>query len=300
MQTNEKIRVLGLMSGTSLDGLDLALCDFECVEGNWKFQIMHAETIEYPKEWIERLLSMPSATAAKFAETDHQLGQWFGMEAKKFCDRSNIFPDFVSSHGHTIFHQPHLGFTSQIGHGAGIYAQTGWPVVYDFRSVDVAFGGQGAPLVPVGDQLLFSQYSFCLNLGGIANISFGWNSQRYAFDICPVNQVLNSLSSKLGHPFDKNGDLARQGLADKNLLNKLNSLEFYTQPYPKSLGREWVEHTIFPLLSESNLTIKDLLATFTEHVAIQIAKVANESPVNSPQKRILVTGGGTFNQFLIE
>lgn len=289
------------MSGTSLDGLDIALCQFSETDA---FEILYAQTVPYSAQWQARLKALPQADGLTLALTDREFGTYLGQAVKRFCQKYQVRPQYVASHGHTIFHQPDKALTVQIGHGAAIAAACGLPVICDFRSLDVALGGQGAPLVPIGDALLFEQYTFCLNLGGIANISFQQQtgSKRVAFDICPVNMVLNAWAELLGNAYDKNGVWAAEGQVNADLLAKLNALDFYKQSYPKSLGREWVETTILPLLKAAHLSEKDVLATFSQHIADQIAAVvqtADVAPMAAP-KTMLVTGGGAFNQHLIE
>jgi anhydro-N-acetylmuramic acid kinase len=294
------MNIVGLMSGTSLDGLDIALCHFdEIATGKYRFEIMYAQTISYPADWVQRLQNLPQANALTFVQTDRDLGKFMGEAVAKFCRKYQIRPSYVASHGHTIFHQPHLGFTAQIGHGASLAAAASLPVVCDFRSLDVALGGQGAPLVPIGDQLLFSGYDFCLNLGGIANVSFqNEANQRIAFDICPVNMVLNFYAEKLGKNYDDKGRWAAEGTVNESLLAQLNALDFYAQPFPKSLGREWVSQYVMPLLENSGLSERDVLATFCRHIAMQIAQeVSKHTTAN--HARILVTGGGAFNVHLL-
>ncbi|SFC53121.1 anhydro-N-acetylmuramic acid kinase [Flexibacter flexilis DSM 6793] len=290
------------MSGTSLDGLDIAFCQFSETNSQ-RFEILYAQTAPYSAAWQARLKALPQSDAFTFALTDREFGAYLGQAIKRFCQKYEVKPQFVASHGHTIFHQPAKALTVQIGHGAAIAAACGLPVVCDFRSLDVALGGQGAPLVPIGDALLFGQYTFCLNLGGIANISFQQHStnKRIAFDICPVNMVLNAWAERLGKAYDKDGLWAAEGQVNADLLAKLNALDFYKKSYPKSLGREWVETTVLPLLEAANLSEKDILATCSAHIAEQIAaviKAADVLPTTSP-KTVLVTGGGTFNKHLI-
>lgn len=289
----ESYSVLGIMSGTSLDGVDLALCHFENNSEGWSFRISYAETIAYSDEWKKRLLSLPVSSAEIFVQTDAMLGKLFGEMVKNFCTKNKLNPDYISSHGHTIFHQPGAGFTSQIGNGAMIAATCGYPVVCDFRTLDVALGGQGAPLVPIGDQMLFSDYDYCLNLGGIANISSNESVKRVAFDICGCNQVLNSLANRVHKAYDAGGEMAAKGKIRKELLERLNSLPYYSQPFPKSLGREDMESDIFPMMDKPGIPLEDLLATFCEHIAIQISNYVKPG-------KMLVSGGGAFNTFLIE
>jgi len=293
----QKYRVIGLMSGTSLDGVDLAHCVFHLADGRWSFEIKEAETVSYSDSWKSRLASLPSKSAMEFVAADREYGDYLGQLVKKFISNNHLQVDFVSSHGHTIFHQPEKRITSQIGSGAALAAACGLPVVCDFRSLDVALGGQGAPLVPVGDRLLFSDYDYCLNLGGIANISFEKNSERIAFDICPANMPLNALAQMEGQAYDKDGALARKGYIHETLLNNLNSLDYYSLAYPKSLGREWVEDKFFPLLNTNSLSIADRLCTCCEHIAIQIANVIKS---NGDTGKLYITGGGAFNKFLVE
>lgn len=201
----------------------------------------------------------------------------------------------IASHGHTVFHRPDEGYTLQIGDGKEIAKIAGVVTVNDFRSLDVSIGGQGAPLVPVGDKLLFPEFPVCLNIGGIANVSFDRNEKRIAFDICPANQVLDFLAKKNGMAYDANGDMARAGHVDKELLQALNALPYYKLAPPKSLGREWVESVIMPIMKLNEASVNDLLATFTEHIAEQISR----SVAELPSSRLLVTGGGAFNKYLI-
>lgn len=289
--------VIGLMSGTSLDGLDIAYCHFIKKETSWEYKIKAAQTIHYPPVLKKKLIAATSMTGLDLTMLDAELGRYFGNQVKKFVrDYALKKPDFIASHGHTVFHQPHRGFTLQIASGAYIAAQSKIPVVCDFRTLDVAMQGQGAPLVPIGDELLFNQFEYCLNLGGFANVSFRKNKKRKAFDICPVNIVLNELASRLGKQFDRNGLLAKRGKVNDGLLKQLNELNFYRQKAPKSLGREWVDKYVFPLLNKSKFKETDLLATFVEHIAYQIAK----SLKAKAKEKILLTGGGAYNAYLVE
>jgi anhydro-N-acetylmuramic acid kinase len=288
--------VIGVMSGTSLDGLDLACCHFE-FKKKWSFSLLNAVTIPYSSHLRQLLEFLPNATGVDLVMADMNYGRFIGKEIVKFIENTGLIPDLIASHGHTVFHQPDKGFTIQIGNGHAITAETGLPVVFDFRSLDVALGGQGAPLVPIGDQLLFSDYDCCLNLGGFANISFhDHKSGRVAYDICPVNIVLNHLSQKAGNRFDNKGVMASSGNTDFHLLESLNKFEYYDRKYPKSLGKEWVEQFVFPLLETSDKSIKDQLNTFSAHVAYQVCKALESAGPGS----VLVTGGGAFNEFLIQ
>lgn len=285
---------LGLMSGTSLDALDLALCKFEGNENSYQFQILETFEIPYDQSFRNRLEQASELSGYQLMELDHDFATFCAHQVNLFLKKSSIKPDFIASHGHTVFHNPQRGFTTQIGSGAIIAAQTGITVVSDFRSLDVALGGQGAPLVPIGDQLLFHEYDACLNLGGIANISFQKEGKRIAYDISLCNIPLNYFAQKMGLAFDLDGNLAQQGSLIPELFLKLEKLEFYFQNPPKSLGKEFFITQVLPLLSQSTYTPKDLLRTLTEHFATQIAQNI------PPDSKTLVTGGGAFNSFLME
>ncbi|HET8753473.1 MAG TPA: anhydro-N-acetylmuramic acid kinase [Salinimicrobium sp.] len=287
-------QVLGIMSGTSLDGIDVALLDFQKTE-KWTADIIVAETIPYPENWKKILSEAVFYSDENLDELNRKYTFYLADVISNFIKKYKLKDlDAVCSHGHTIKHEPQNNFTLQIGNLPELAKMIDQTVVCDFRVQDVQFGGQGAPLVPVGDELLFSEYEACLNLGGFANISRNINGKRIAYDICPVNTVLNFLAEKLHFPYDKDGKIAASGELDEKLLQNLNELEFYHQPPPKSLGIEWVNQNIFPLLSK-NGNIESFLRTYTIHAATQIAKELDEKP----DSQILVTGGGAFNRFLI-
>jgi anhydro-N-acetylmuramic acid kinase len=293
--------VTGVMSGTSLDGMDIACCSFKKVGGRWTYRILSADTLVYSSEWKQRLSGANSLSAVELAGLHHTYGHFIGRTVKSFLIQHHItHPGFIASHGHTIFHQPDKGFSFQLGSGAAIAAEAACPVVCDFRSLDIALGGQGAPLVPVGDKLLFGQFTACLNLGGFANVSFdNPEGERIAYDICPANFVSNHLvrqSPGLAYDYDPEGSIGRSGIIDTALLHKLNALPYYTLPGPKSLGKEWVDENILPLIQEAGLPLKDALRTFYAHVVEQIYnKLGHMHKTN-----MLLTGGGTYNHFLIE
>jgi anhydro-N-acetylmuramic acid kinase len=284
------------MSGTSLDGVDIAFCEFR-VATDWSFELLASETIPYEEAWRARLVRAPHQRAAEFSETDCAYGSLLGKLVKEFCEKRHITPDFVASHGHTIFHQPRNGVTTQIGSGAYLAASAGFPVVCDFRRGDVALGGQGAPLVPVGDKLLFTAHAYCLNLGGIANVSYDAGGDRIAYDICPCNLVLNKYAATLGLPYDSGGELAAGGRIQPAILKKLEQLPYYRKSFPKSLGREEAELDFFPLLDTSGIGAADILATFCEHIAMETGKALRQAKGNGT---MLVTGGGAFNAFLLQ
>ncbi len=289
------MKIIGCMSGTSLDGLDLICVDFETLGGKINFDIQASELFPYTPEILQPLKLADKCSALKFIELERDLSLFYADSIRCFIEKHQIESvDYVASHGQTIFHQPEKGFTYQMGNGLLMAQQLQIPVVYDFRSLDVFYGGQGAPLVPIGDKLLFSDYDYCLNLGGFSNLSFQKGDERVAFDICPVNIVINELSRKLGKPYDESGLLAQKGHVIPNLLDQLNALEYYAQTFPKSLGKEWVDKHIFPLIS-SELDIYDVLRTFYEHITYQIGSV-----LKKPSSETLVTGGGAYNLFLME
>jgi len=286
---------IGCMSGTSLDGLDLAACRFT-FETNWKFEVLKAITIPYSHKWVNKLAAASDLNALDFAFLHNEYGKFIGKQVAVFCSDLPEKPDLVSSHGHTIFHQPLEKLTLQIGNGAFVAAYSGLPTACDFRSLDVALKGQGAPLVPIGDELLFGEYEFCLNLGGIANVSYRENGERKAFDICPANMAFNHFIKELGFEYDLDGNLGRSGKVQEELLSLLSELEFYQQKGPKSLSREWFEKEFLPLIISFQLTPEDILRTLYEHVSDQLAQAVDQFP----KGQILVTGGGAHNVFLIE
>lgn len=288
-----KSLILGLMSGTSLDGLDLALCEFYEKEGNTTFEILCARTIAYDELWKDRLSSAHLLSAEAYFALHAAYGRFLGEQVLSFLE-GQPEPLLIGSHGHTVFHQPSAGFSTQLGCGATLAAVSGIDTINDFRSGDVALGGQGAPLVPCGDNLLFGNYEACLNIGGIANISYGPLTARKAFDIAPANMLLNFLAQKKNQSFDAGGEGARQGQILPPLLKTLNDLPFYQIRGARSLQREWFEQTLLPLLPSASTD--DLLATCTEHMAEQVAAVVRASNLNE----VLITGGGAYNTYLLE
>lgn len=296
MEDSSSIIALGLMSGTSLDGLDMALCEFQHIDNQWKYRILKAETAPYDSAWREKLANADKLSALEFLLLDREIGRRTADEVNRFLETAPAKPFLIASHGQTIFHQPEQGLTVQIGSGAEIAARTGICTVNDFRSMDVALGGQGAPLVPIGDELLFNQYDACLNLGGFCNISFKKNGTRIAFDIAPCNMLLNTLARQAEKDYDNGGAMAREGFIYRPLLNNLNSLEFYQLDGAKSLGKEWFEQNLWPIVNQTEIPVQDKLRTTTEHIATQIAKVLETNHIKSA----LVTGGGTKNAYLMD
>ncbi|QLE01565.1 anhydro-N-acetylmuramic acid kinase [Galbibacter sp. BG1] len=291
----ENYNVIGVMSGTSLDGIDLVYVNFS-KDGKWSFLVKNSETVGYIEKWRGILKKATHLNEVELAQLDKEYTVFLAEVIKGFKLKNNLQEiDFVASHGHTVFHKPDQGETYQIGNLPILADLLGEKVICDFRVEDVALGGQGAPLVPIGDQLLFGEYDYCLNLGGFANISFDDSGVRKAFDICAVNTVLNHYVAKLDLDFDDGGKMASKGAVHDGLLKELNALEFYKKPFPKSLGIEWVESKVFPLIDSYNkLQVVDILRTYVEHVAQQIGAVV-ELPSN-----ILITGGGAYNTFLIK
>lgn len=291
----DQYKIIGIMSGTSLDGIDLVYCNIEKNEC-WSFQIIMAETIPYTKEWKKKLQNATHLSENKLQDLNEKYTEYLSDVINNFIDNISDFTeiDAVCSHGHTVLHQPEKGLTLQIGNFPQIAENIRQTVVCDFRVQDVMLGGQGAPLVPIGDQLFFSDYDYCLNIGGFANVSTEKNSQRIAYDICPVNIVLNYLSEKLGFDYDSEGKIASKGTLIPEWLENLNKIAFYSQLPPKSLGLEWVQKHIFPYLNKSNHKVEDLLHTFTEHVAQQLTQNFEEN------SNVLITGGGAYNKYLIQ
>ena len=285
---------IGLMSGTSADGLDVCCATFTLKNGKWSYKIDCAKGYGYTPELKDILMNrVQKMSALEFITFHSQYGHFLGQKVNEFMAEFGVKPDLIASHGSTVFHQPSKGIMFQIGDGAAIAAETGIQTVSDFRRLDIMLGGQGAPLVPVGDRALFGEYDYCLNIGGFSNISYDDGPRRIAFDISPVNYVINRYCRTIGLEMDRDGEIAAKGSVNEALLNGLNSLDYYSQKPPKSLAREWVEKNVFPLIDKHSLTLEDTLRTYYEHCAFQLAKVTDKG------KSILVTGGGAWNKFLI-
>ena len=288
---------IGIMSGTSLDGIDLAWCHFTRKEdGGWNYRIEKAVTVPYTDDFRQRLSDAPNLSALEYVKLNNDVAAVFAKAVNDWLG-DGPRPDFIASHGHTVFHQPEIGLTTQIGNGAVLAAQTKILTICDFRTKDVALGGQGAPLVPIGDELLFGEYDACLNLGGFSNISYRVDNKRIAYDISPCNMALNVVANRAGLPYDKDGQLSRNGQILPKLLQKLNNLDYYHQNPPKSLGKEWFENVFHPVLESflANNTLTDVARTVVEHIAMQI--VAN---VPETAQTLLITGGGAHHAFLIQ
>jgi anhydro-N-acetylmuramic acid kinase len=295
--------IIGLMSGTSMDGLDIAYVRFDEKE-KIHFTLLISETISYPSDWKHRLQEAFHKSPKDLVELDTDYGSFLGKTVYEFIQRHGIRPDLIASHGHTIFHKPQEGYTLQIGSGRHIQNETQIPVVCNFRVQDVALGGQGAPLVPIGDELLFPEYDFCLNLGGFSNVSWNFDSLRKACDISPCNILLNEICKRILIDYDINGQRAAKGKIKTDLLNRWNALPFYALMAPKSLGREWFEMHFIEEVHSSNIGVDDLLATSVQHIALQIdlflKSVIHAHPSFKPQYKVLATGGGAHNRFLME
>ena len=298
-------RVIGVMSGSSLDGLDLAYVEFEEKGGKWTFSVVASACYSYDEAWTIKLKTGRDLKAVDFVSLDAEYGHYVGAQINRFIQENGL--DYkvglIASHGHTLFHLPGK-YSVQIGNGAAIAATTSLPVVSDLRSLDVALGGQGAPIVPMGEQLLFSDYTFFLNIGGISNISFKGEQLYDAFDVCPANRVLNTLAEELGFAYDENGENARKGNLVEGLLDQLNAQEYYWQTFPKSLANEFGTDVIIPLIKSFKLDIRDALCTYVEHIAMQVSEsvqqINRKRGVIPTDEKILVTGGGAFNVFLVE
>jgi len=291
----DSYHIIGVMSGTSLDGIDLCYANYN-FNNNWSYKILHATTYNYTDKWKDRLLNSIGLNKSDLRSLDIDYTNLLASILRDFILQFNIRNvDAISTHGHTILHQPQKKITYQIGNLPFLSKDLNMNVVCDFRTQDVELGGQGAPLVPIGDQLLFPEYKYCLNLGGFANISYKTDNEIIAFDICPVNTVLNHYTRIIGHDFDIDGSIANTGKIVPKLLNELNSIDFYKNFKPKSLGIEWVIEMIYKIIDKNNLSTSDILRTFSEHIVIQIQNV-----IKNDFSNILITGGGAKNKFLIE
>jgi anhydro-N-acetylmuramic acid kinase len=288
--------VVGVMSGTSMDGVDLVFCKFHRKNMKWAYSIIKASTIPFTKQLLKKIYDIDKLTGYEFMMLHNEFGSYIGNCINNFLKDTRERVDLIASHGHTVFHRPDEKLTFQLGSGAEIAAKCRTTTISDFRSLDIALSGQGAPLVPVGDELLFKEYKFCLNLGGFANISYAGGNDRIAYDICPVNIIINHLAGELNRKLDRDGKIARNGKINNDLLEELNSISYYRKSIPKSLSREWLVREFLPLVNKYKLSVENKLRTVYEHIAIQITKNVNKKVKGT----ILVTGGGAFNKFLLE
>lgn len=292
------------MSGSSLDGLDIAYCSFQLNNGQLSWDLLLAETIPFSEQWIARLAHLPQQSAKVYAQTDVYLGYYFGELCRDFIARHDLKPDFIASHGHTVFHDPERRYTAQIGDGAAIAGTTGIMTIDNFRNLDVALGGEGAPIAPIADQYLLAGYDFYLNIGGIVNIACQVDNKYIAFDISGANQVLNRLANERALAFDDDGQLAASGKLIPALLEQAASLDYLAQAYPKSLSNQWVqEQLVRPFLSAEE-PLEDRLYTMVQHIAEQIKlsidQIVSKENLQKEKYRMIVTGGGAYNGFLMK
>jgi len=306
-------RVIGCMSGSSLDGLDIAFVELQENGGKWSYEIVNADCHPYTDDWMEKLRNAVSLQAFDYQLLHADYGHYIGNQINHFIDKHSLHYKvaLIASHGHTVFHAPAKRMTAQLGDGAAIAAETNLPVITDLRALDVALGGQGAPIVPIGEKLLAGEHDYFLNIGGIANISgtSGNGTGRWAFDVCPANRVLNMLANDAGQEFDEYGHIASTGEVNRPLLDNLNALEYYNLPYPKSLANDFGTHTIYPLIKKEKIATNNALRTYVEHIAMQIKKAIMAAGhvfqpdghgIQTPVLRMLITGGGAFNSFLVD
>jgi len=287
------------MSGTSLDGLDIAYCPISKTFDRWEYKIEQTKSISYSSKMKEKLKKSIFLSADELLIFNNTYGQWLGKQVKIFIEENNLNADFIASHGHTTHHQPQNGLTYQIGSGQHLANESACKVVCDFRTNDVALNGQGAPLVPIGDQLFFGNYDFCLNLGGISNISFDKNGKRIAYDIGLANMILNHITQKIDLQYDKGGQLASTGKINPSMFQQLNALGYYKLPFPKSTGYEWFTQKVVPIIEATEDSIENLLHTSIHHLCEQIATQVRAN-TNTTKSTLLVTGGGALNDFLVE
>ncbi|HRP90399.1 MAG TPA: anhydro-N-acetylmuramic acid kinase [Edaphocola sp.] len=290
--------VIGLMSGSSLDGLDISYVEITDIRKDWSFDIVHSNCIPFEPALKESLQNASKLSVPEFLKLNTAFGRWMGLEVNKFIEKHQLVHKvhFIASHGHTVFHDPIAHTSTQIGDGASIAALTGITTISDLRNMDVALGGQGAPIVPIADRFFFKDFYYCLNIGGICNLTINTESPA-AFDIAPANQVLNHYALKLGKNYDENGAWAAQGKLDPTLLSKLNALDFYQKPFPKSLANSYSEQLIQIITEHPNENPYDILATLSEHIAFQIVNVI---PKHDEEVKLLATGGGAHNLFLMD
>jgi len=289
----QRYSAIGVMSGSSLDGMDLAWCEFTEENGKWTYSIREARTIPCSATLRDRLVNVMQGSALELARLHCDMGKMIGDACREMVEGKSI--DLIASHGHTIFHKPDEGLTTQIGCGAEIAARSGITTICDFRTMDVALGGQGAPLVPLGEKLLFPQYKTFLNIGGICNIAVHSADRVVGYDVCIGNQALNFLAEEIGERYDRDGAMARSGEVNAALLQRLNALPFHAQAPPRSLGREWFGADVQPFISDVSITLKDRMRTVVEHMATIIGRSVKNNP-----DAVLVTGGGAHNGYLME
>ncbi|HEY4153921.1 MAG TPA: anhydro-N-acetylmuramic acid kinase [Puia sp.] len=298
-------KVIGLMSGSSLDGLDIVYVHFEETAGKWDFEIRETACIPYSSEWQAKLSGATGLAAREYLLLHTEYGHYLGAAVNAFIEERGLAyqVQLVASHGHTSFHIPEKKVTAQLGEGAAIAAVTGIHSITDFRSSDMALGGQGAPVVPIGEKLLFAEYDLFLNIGGIANLSIS-RPEPAGFDVCPANRILNLLAAGTEKGYDEEGKLASAGSLQEALLGQLNGFAYYQRPFPKSLSNEFGLKEIFPVIKKANLSKEDALRTYVEHIALQISDAVSRLLRHAGREgeglKLLVTGGGAHNRFLLE
>jgi anhydro-N-acetylmuramic acid kinase len=294
-----KLEIIGLMSGTSLDGLDIAHVIFNFKDEIIDFELLNYQTISFESSLLTKLQNATTFSVPQILMLDKELGSFYAEKVNEFIenfkiDKSQI--NAIASHGQTIFHQPQNGFTYQIGCGSTLAFKTGIDVINDFRTLDVIAGGQGAPLVPIGDFYLFhSKAQAFLNIGGFTNISFKKNNEIIAFDICAGNLPMNEAVKSIGLSYDKEGEIARKGTINLRIIEELQKLPYFKQSPPKSLGTEWLESEFNPIISKIE-KLEDKLRTLVEFTTIEILRVLDNEKIKS----VYITGGGAKNSFLIE
>ena len=309
--------VIGLMSGSSMDGLDIVFIHLQANAGKWSYEIKQKACYPYDKDWIDKLKSARQMSAPDYLALHAAYGHYLGKEVNRFIQENQLQyqVQLISSHGHTVFHNPSMRMTAQLGEGAAIAAETGINTISDLRAMDIALGGEGAPIVPIGERLLLGDYPFFLNLGGIANISAhillpdddekspSHGEEFIAFDICPANRILNMLAAEKAKEFDLDGKMASAGKANETLLSQLNSFEYYKKAFPKSLDNAFGISTLFPLIAATNDTIENKMRTYVEHICYQIGQsvkgLLGKMPAGADAKKMLVCGGGAHNLFLV-
>lgn len=297
---------IGLMSGSSLDGLDIAYCRLDWdgkALSSW--ELLEAETLAFSDLWVRRLVALPQQNALTFAQSDIYFSYYMGELLNAFIKKQNIKQiDFVASHGHTVFHDPARRFSIQIGNGNALAATVGKTVICDFRMQDVAMNGEGAPLAPLADAYLFPGYDYYMNIGGIANISAKCSDRWVAYDFAPANQVLNFLAEKSDLKFDKDGEIARAGNVNAELLDSLQKLNFFGKEYPKSMSNEWIRTEVLPLFKGSGRSLEDQMRTAVELIVSTsfdaIALIQRQENKQSVSSEMLMSGGGCHNLFLVE
>lgn len=296
MSDSKKYYAIGVMSGSSLDGLDVVYSRFDFIDNKWSFEIIR-EAVYDISCWENRLSQARNLSEENLLKLDIAFGGFIGESVQNFIKENNITTlDIISSHGHTVFHFPEKGITKQIGVGSKIFEATNIPVLYNLRQKDMDKGGQGAPIVPIGDLHLFQDFKYCLNIGGIANISIKNKDKITAFDICTANQVLNYFAFLKGEKYDDKGKMARSGKFNQSLFDELNTLEFYKKSFPKSLDNLFTQE-VLQIIKPYEISIEDKLNTYCAHIAFQIVECINDT---NAEEEILITGGGAFNDFLIE